>query len=1050
MPETSLPLGPSESTRSAFGPILAAIDLQFAHLSAEPEVAAVLPGFRDDDDAARPAMVIAVLPTQPADARGRLTQLAQTFGVPVAIREASPLEQAAYLARSFRAPIRDVVLEQWFAGAVVAFRAPVRGDYKGPAGARLETVEDTMELVACASPDAGWPVLREFLSVPVRDHMTIGIYQFTARHVYLALRKTMLADPNAVLHMTVHPTAERIPDGGTKSDDIYGPEVVDRLERALGDRFDYARAMVGSEGTFGTSYHIKVAVADGERFWLSSGNLQSSNQPPFDPLNEPDELPPSYQRSYNREYHVTIRHRGLARTFRTFLEHDFATARSGEEPSSALAPDLLIAPEPAVPAFAPPARYFAPLRLNRPIRVTPLLTPDNYASETLELVRSARETLYFQNQYIGMNADGNFPEFDALIAALLDRIEADVDVRIICRDLMEQRKLDMLLALGFPRKVFRFMSACHVKTILVDGKRVLLGSHNWSNEGTVSNRDASLLFDDEEIAAYYQDIFLYDWENRANRKPRASQPSLARERAGSFAPMERVPWSAVYEDTPWPVAPAVVPPDATTAAAKRVERMVSFEPGGSGDDLVFNGIDGTSGQYLIPPKTIADAAAVARRSLGAPPPAEVVDHARSRAGAEVFGLPFGVDPNDLYQSGWGVVWAPNTPSSIKDSLKELIDHRRSQVPAARFREIEYRAGESARDFLKRHNVTFGNVKPTSLPYHLLLVGAPDEIPFEFQYLLDLEYSVGRLALDSPGDYGRYATSVVSYETGATTKRRKQVVFFGTKHAGDAATTMSATDLIGGLHDGGDPPSICDELGYGKQQYVGAGATRDRLTRILKGVDDQPAVLFTATHGMGFPVDHPRQLAAQGALLTQNWPGLGSIEPAHYFSAADVPDDAQLHGMVGFLFACFGAGTPRLDSYPRDGSPVGQPIASAPFVAALPKRLLTHPKGGALAVIGHVDLAWGYSIRPNGLPPQLTPFRNCLGTILTGGCIGNSTHDFSLRASGLSQELLDLVRASPSAAADQALVWSWIERNDARSYMVLGDPATRLRRADLVS
>jgi len=37
-------------------------------------------------------------------------------------------------------------------------------------------------------------------------------------------------------------------------------------------------------GWVASSYHIKVAVRDDEAAWLSSGNWQSSNQPPADPL----------------------------------------------------------------------------------------------------------------------------------------------------------------------------------------------------------------------------------------------------------------------------------------------------------------------------------------------------------------------------------------------------------------------------------------------------------------------------------------------------------------------------------------------------------------------------------------------------------------------------------------------------------------------------------------------------------------------------------------------------------------------------------------------
>jgi phosphatidylserine/phosphatidylglycerophosphate/cardiolipin synthase-like enzyme len=54
---------------------------------------------------------------------------------------------------------------------------------------------------------------------------------------------------------------------------------------------------------------------------------------------------------------------------------------------------------------------------------------------------------------------------------------------------------------------FKVQKNCHTKGIIVDRKKVLLGSQNWSNDGVSVNRDASRLFDDEELATYFAKIF---------------------------------------------------------------------------------------------------------------------------------------------------------------------------------------------------------------------------------------------------------------------------------------------------------------------------------------------------------------------------------------------------------------------------------------------------------------------------------------------------------------------------------------------------------------
>jgi phosphatidylserine/phosphatidylglycerophosphate/cardiolipin synthase-like enzyme len=114
--------------------------------------------------------------------------------------------------------------------------------------------------------------------------------------------------------------------------------------------------------------------------------------------------------------------------------------------------------------------------------------------------------------------------------------------------MMKQESVDVLVGLGFPRDHMRFQPACHNKTIIVDGKVVMFGSHNWSNEGVRTNRDASLIFYDEEIAGYLAQIYEYDWERLATAHPTPARPRVARPGEKPPRGFKRVSFSEVFDD----------------------------------------------------------------------------------------------------------------------------------------------------------------------------------------------------------------------------------------------------------------------------------------------------------------------------------------------------------------------------------------------------------------------------------------------------------------------------------------------------------------------
>lgn len=456
--------------------------------------------------------------------------------------------------------------------------------------------------------------------------------------------------------------------------------------------------------------------------------------------------------------------------------------------------------------------------------------------------------------------------------------------------------------------------------------------------------------------------------------------------------------------------------------------------------FAFNGINGTTGEPLYPPATLAALEALAR---GAPPDPQktamnIYRRQRSSNLLRVGGMRDGFTPHNLASSGWGVVFPQRFDPVVREALRPLLEHRKRHAAAAvahRFRELDYRPNESKRTFLARLKVAPGTADPDTLPYYLLLVGTPEEIPWSFQQQLAIQYAVGRLCFDTPEEYARYAETVIAAETGRIVLPRR-LVLFGTRH--DRTTELMSDHLVAPL--GKALSSACPV-----ETVVAGEATKERLGRLLGG-DEPPALLFTAQHGVGFPAGDPQQAARQGALLCQGGPGEGGpIGPDAYLAGGDVTDAARPAGLIAFFYACHGAGTPRYDYYPQQPSGSSpRPMAEQAFVAGLPRRLLGHPAGGALAVIGHVERTWGYSFLWQGVGSQTQVFEDCLTRLLDGYPVGAALEPFTLRLGQLAAELTEILNPCEGERVEaEELVRLWTAHNDARAYALLGDPAVRL-------
>src|SRR5262249_61910192 len=114
------------------------------------------------------------------------------------------------------------------------------------------------------------------------------------------------------------------------------------------------------------------------------------------------------------------------------------------------------------------------------------------------------------------------------------------------------------------------------------------------------------------------------------------------------------------------------------------------------------------------------------------------------------------------------------------------------------------------------------------------------------------------------DYRRYAESVVAAETGGTS-RSPRACFFAPANPGDPVTGSTCAHLVQPVVEG----VRRDQPGWSVETVLGEEATHSRLGG---GLEDAPAFLFAACHGLGFPTGDPGQRELQGALGCPDWPG----------------------------------------------------------------------------------------------------------------------------------------------------------------------------------
>jgi len=457
-------------------------------------------------------------------------ELAQAFGRPEDMQPTWPLEREMPSGKLLDDP--RSVTQQLITRAKTEQPATVRAlavhatkqklDYVAAANEPLDPVSTTTTITAHVSPDAGLVTLEAFLG-KTKKSLVIGMYDFTSGRILNTFENDVVGAK------TLQMVLDNPPPNPTR--DQTDTQTVQELDKSIGNRAKIVRALNRSDALvsawmFPFAYHIKVIVRDNSSFWLSSGNLNNSNQPNL-------AAPPHTE---DRDWHVIIEDDQLAKLFAAYLNQDFisaaqhqlaqqndvATAVSDANAKLAAASNPPPIPPPAKTTAAGlvPAKVFS----NLSVKITPLLTPDNlpsdstkgqYLTNILQLIASAQHTVYIQLQYIE-SSNGTGDDYDTLLKAIAARVAAGVDVRLIESLEFGEKWAEKMKAAGVDLTAnISLQSNVHNKGFVVDSQTVVVSSQNFSPAGVRLNRDAGLIIESADIARYFGPIFLSDWNQRA-------------------------------------------------------------------------------------------------------------------------------------------------------------------------------------------------------------------------------------------------------------------------------------------------------------------------------------------------------------------------------------------------------------------------------------------------------------------------------------------------------------------------------------------------------
>jgi len=255
--------------------------------------------------------------------------------------------------------------------------------------------------------------------------------------------------------------------------------------------------------------HAKYLIVDNETIVVESANWGKTGVPVNNTFG-------------NREWGIMLKNKTLANYLLKIFLYDYNLSR----------PDVSIYDENIFPLgeyftidYSIPNGFykprFKPMGTIGTFNISLVLSPDNSLHSVLDLIRSAKNSIYMEQLYIYKSWD---EKTNPLLKELVNKSKDGVNVKIILNHNPDYEHINMMnnktvsylknnsVEVKHVYTNWSYFTNVHNKGIIVDNKTVFISSINWNENSFLYNRELGILVENNSnIAQYFAKAFIYDW-----------------------------------------------------------------------------------------------------------------------------------------------------------------------------------------------------------------------------------------------------------------------------------------------------------------------------------------------------------------------------------------------------------------------------------------------------------------------------------------------------------------------------------------------------------